>query len=73
MTGTTLVYALNVLEAQYRAILTAGSAESIERQRTYYDGMRRMLEIIVSDSWTQPYDVQRIPEDRVHKIVKTEG
>lgn len=71
MTGATIVYALNVLEAQYRAISTV-STDSAERQQMYYDGMRRMLEIIVSDGWTQPYDVQRIPEDRAHKIIKTE-
>lgn len=48
MDRRTLVYALHILNRQCKNIETRGA-----EQTAYYDGMRRMLEIIVSEAFTE--------------------
>ena len=48
MDKRTLVYALQVLDKQRENIETRGP-----EQAAYYDGMQRMLEIIVSEAFTE--------------------
>ena len=52
MDNTTLAYALHVLDAQKRNVKKFSSAAQRDRQQAYYDGMRRMLEIILTDGYT---------------------
>lgn len=47
----TLLYALQVLDAQQAHIPQNGKA-----QETYYNGMRRMLDIILTDAYCRPQD-----------------
>lgn len=48
MDKRTLVYALQVLDKQRKNIETRGP-----EQAAYYDGMQRMLEIIISEAFTE--------------------
>lgn len=68
MTGATLEYAVRMLDAQYRAIITAEPNE-IKTQLAYYEGLRRMLDIIVSDGYTQPYYIKQ-NDVKLHKLAK---
>ena len=66
MNKNTLAYALRVLDSQ-AAHMNDGSQESIARQVAYYDGMRRMLEMIISEAYTD--NVYVITEGGTHKIL----
>lgn len=52
MDKRTLTYALQVLDKQREHIETKSS-----EQNAYYDGMQRMLEIIISEAYTEPATV----------------
>ena len=66
MTSKTLKEALQVLDVQKR-YMNDGNEVSAKVQSAYYDGMRRMLELIISEAYTDNTFVT--VEDGKHKIL----
>jgi hypothetical protein len=66
MTSKTLREALSILDVQ-KHYMNDGDEVSVKVQSAYYDGMRRMLELIVSEAYTDNTFV--IVEDGKHKIL----
>lgn len=74
MTERSLTYALRVLDSQYKHILTRPTPAERERQQAYYDGMRQMLEIAVSNAYAAPLYIERRTDDfdgePLHEVIK---
>lgn len=74
MTERFLSYSLRVLDAQYKHIATRPTPTERERQQAYYDGMKQMLEIAVSDAYAAPYYIELRADDfdsePLHAVVK---
>lgn len=66
MTSKTLNEALQVLDVQ-KHYMHEGAEESVKIQSAYYDGMRRMLELIVSEAYSDNAFV--VIENGKHKIL----
>lgn len=66
MTSKTLNEALQVLDVQKR-YMNDGDEVSVKVQSAYYDGMCRMLELIISEAYTDNTFV--VVEDGKHKIL----
>ena len=64
MTRNTLSYALRVLDSQ------RANATNDPTQAAYYNGMRQMLEIITSESYTR--DISISANDSTHDITGAE-
>ena len=68
MDKRTLVYALQVLDAQFNANRkTEDRSPEHMRQTAYYDGMRTMLELIISEGYTD--NVYVVRENEKHTIL----
>lgn len=48
---STLEYALRIVNMQYDHIRNAGGKAAQERQRSYFNGMRTMLELLVTQAY----------------------
>lgn len=74
MTERFLSYSLRVLDAQYKHIATRPTPAERERQQAYYDGMKQMLEIAVSNAYAAPYYIELRADDfdgePLHAVVK---
>jgi len=66
MTSKTLNEALQVLGVQ-KHYMHEGTEESAKIQSAYYDGMRRMLELIVSEAYSDNAFV--VIENGKHKML----
>lgn len=66
MDKRTLVYCLSLLDTQ-RTHMLEGGPESVRIQTAYYDGMRRMLEAIISEAYSENMYVVR--ENGKHTIL----
>lgn len=63
MTERFLSYSLRVLDAQWKHIATRRTPIERERQVAYYNGMRQMLEIAVSNAYAVPLYIERRADD----------
>jgi len=72
--SNTLHYAVRVLDAQYKHIKTRSTPAERERQKAFYDGMRQMFDIMISNAYSLPLSVDRRENDfdgtTLHVIVK---
>lgn len=72
--NNTLHYAVRVLDSQYKHIKTQPTPAARERQQAFYDGMRQMFDIMISNAYSLPLSVDRRKDDfdgaALHIIVK---
>lgn len=66
MTSKTLREAVSILDVQ-KHYMNDGDEVSVKVQSAYYDGMRRMLELIISEAYTDNTFV--VVEEGKHKIL----
>ncbi len=48
---STLEYALHIVDMQYDHIRSAGGKAAQEKQRSYFNGMRTMLELLITQGY----------------------
>lgn len=69
-----LHYAVRALDAQYKHIKTRPTLAERERQQAFYDGMRQMFDIMISNAYSLPLSVDRrkdgFDDATLHVIVK---